>query len=143
MIYGSSDLTFADITDGTSQTIMYGELSWEVDKLDRTNFDPSPFGPWIVGSTSINGPDDAVNGSRGYVQNAKNLRYAINERRLVDENGTPTSTLTDVSLGSNHPGGTHVGMCDGAGHFINEDVDTDVLRAMASRKAGEIYEKPF
>jgi prepilin-type N-terminal cleavage/methylation domain-containing protein/prepilin-type processing-associated H-X9-DG protein len=147
VIYGASKLNFGDITDGTSQTIMYGELSWEVDLPTRTSYNPVPFAPWLVGSTSRDGEANSVDGSRGYAQNTKNLRWGINERRLVNADGTAngatTACMTDVSLGSNHPGGTNVGMCDGAVHFVKKDVETDILRAMASRAAAETYEKPF
>lgn len=154
VIYGSSFLSFKDVTDGTSNTIMFGELSWEVDDDQRTNYNPAPFASWIVGSTSINTDvnasprtPEAIAGSRGVMQNSKNLRYAINENPLVEFVGgswVPRSSLTDVSLGSNHPGGTHVGMCDGSAHYISEDVDTDTLRALASRSAQEVFEDaPF
>jgi prepilin-type N-terminal cleavage/methylation domain-containing protein/prepilin-type processing-associated H-X9-DG protein len=147
VIFGTSKLNFGDITDGTSQTIMFGELSWEVDIPTRTNYTPTPNGPWLVGSTSRNGEADALSGSRGFAQSTKNVRWGVNERRLVNADGTAngatTACLTDVSLGSNHPGGTNIGMCDGAVHFVKQDVETDILRAMASRAAGENYDKPF
>lgn len=152
VIYGSSRLKFKNVIDGTSKTIMFGELSWEVDSESRTNYNPSPFAPWIVGSTSKDGDpstanprsQEAIGGSRGFMQNSKNIRYGINEKPLVDPvTFQPRSALTDVSLGSNHPGGTHVGMCDGSAHFVTDDTDTDLLRAMASRAADDIYEPPF
>lgn len=152
-IYGSSFLSFKHVTDGLTNTIMFGELSWEVDLIDRTNYTPSPFASWIVGSTSINTnvnanpkSPEAISGSRGFMQNAKNMRYGINERPLVElKNGTitPASALTDVSYGSNHPGGAHVGMCDGSCQYLSEDIDTDTLRAFASRSAGEQQNLPF
>ncbi|WP_425400109.1 DUF1559 domain-containing protein [Aeoliella sp.] len=136
------NVKFSKIVDGTSKTIMYGELSWDVDFVGRDDSGPLPFGPWIVGSTSL-GSD--INQQAGYVQNAKNIRYGINEKPLVDvDTGQATSHLTDVSLGSNHPGGTHVGMCDGSAHFIQEDVDVEqVLYRMASRASEDLYEAPF
>lgn len=153
VIYGSSFLSFKHVTDGLTNTIMFGELSWEADLIDRTNYTPSPFASWIVGSTSINtnvnaNPKNqaAIDGSRGFMQNAKNVRYGINERPLVTlKNGTVTATsaLTDVSFGSKHPGGAHVGMCDGSCQYLNEDTDTDTLRAFASRNAGEQQNLPF
>ncbi|MCA9236396.1 MAG: DUF1559 domain-containing protein [Planctomycetales bacterium] len=134
VVFPLSNLKMGSISDGTSNTIMFGEISWDV----------GPQEPWIVGSTSING-DDLVSGSRGFVQNAKNVRYAVNGKRPIEEDGSPTlnppePALTDISLGSYHPGGTHVGMCDGSAQFVNEDVDVDgVLKPMASRSSGDVY----
>ena len=34
-------------------------------------------------------------------------------------------------------------MCDGSVQFIHEDISLDVLRAFASRKSGEAFERPF
>jgi prepilin-type N-terminal cleavage/methylation domain-containing protein/prepilin-type processing-associated H-X9-DG protein len=137
-IYPLSNLEIGQISDGTSNTMMYGEMSWDV----------GPQEPWIVGSTSIN-MDNPVGGSRGFVQNAKNVRYAINGRRPIEDDGSPTlntpaPALTDISLGSYHPGGAHIGMCDGAVGFVSDDADVDaVLKPMASRASGEVYDRPF
>jgi prepilin-type N-terminal cleavage/methylation domain-containing protein/prepilin-type processing-associated H-X9-DG protein len=134
-IFPLSKLNFADIIDGTSKTMMYGELSWinsDVRQSKDQSLNPPPAEPWIVGSTSL---DSAT----GYIQNAKNVRFGIEERGLVDPvTITPKSCSTDVSLGSNHPGGTNVGMCDGSARFTEKSIDTALLRSMASRGAGEI-----
>ena len=141
VIFPLSDISFKDITDGASQTIMYGELSWLVDR--RQSESPyTGFEPWIVGSTSINSADTTA-GSTGYVQNAKNIRHPVNGEHYANEDGSPNVTLTDVSLGSNHPGGTHLGMCDGSANFLNENVDIKLYRRMASRASEDIYESPF
>jgi prepilin-type N-terminal cleavage/methylation domain-containing protein len=140
-IFPLSNISFKNITDGTSHTIMYGELSWRVDR--RQSESPySGFEPWIVGSTSINSAG-GTSGSTGYVQNAKNIRYPVNGEHYANEDGSPNVTLTDVSLGSNHPGGTHLGMCDGSANFLTEEVDIKLYRRMASRDSGDIYESPF
>jgi len=90
------------------------------------------------------------------VFNAKNIRWAINSAKFHEPDGTELpeklslpaesggySAWTDESLGSNHPGGTHVGMCDGSAGFIHDDTDVDVLRKMASRASEDVYPSPF
>ncbi len=143
-IYPASKIELADITDGTSKTIMYGEMSWDI----------GPQEPWIVGSTSRNGINDPIGSANGVVYNAKNIRWSINARKYRDEDGTlpagatgddpPYAPLTETSLGSNHPGGAHVGMCDGSAGFLRDDVDVEkVLLPMASRNSEDIYESPL
>lgn len=132
---------FADITDGTSKTMMYGELSWHVGIQEM----------WLVGSTSFEG-DDFLRAANGVPHNVKNVRYAINERRYADEDAeappagaagdtAPYAVLTDVSLGSNHPGGAHVVMCDGSARLLRDDADVEqVLLRMASRNSEDVYD---
>lgn len=141
VIYGWSELQMKNITDGTSNTMMWGELSW---------WGGLPRAPWIVGSTSFEGTNSVAEkrrSSRGVPQNSINVKYAINAEPYNLQDGTPNPKNIphmDVSLGSYHPGGTHVAMCDGSGGFLREDVDVEgVLLPMASRASEEIFELPF
>ena len=145
-IFPLSNIGLGAITDGTSHTMMYGEMSWDVAEQC----------PWLVGSTSRNGTE-TVSSSHGYVFNVKNIRWPINLAKAHEPDGSqlpekanlPTadggySAWTDESLGSNHPGGTHVGMSDGSAKFLRDDVDLEgVLRRMASRASDDIYDSPL
>ena len=115
-----------EITDGSTFTIMYGESSWDYGGAPR---------PWIVGSTSGNDP-------YGWVENAKNILHPINSVPYFNKNDVLVEKLTNISLGSNHPGGTHVTMCDGSTHFLSEDIDLEgVYRPLASRASGEVLQE--
>lgn len=44
---------------------------------------------------------------------------------------------------SRHPGGVNVVMCDSSAHFVNDDVDILVWRAMSTMAGNEVVELPF
>jgi prepilin-type processing-associated H-X9-DG protein len=140
VIYPRSNVQFADITDGSSHTMMYGEMSWDVGMQK----------PWIVGSTSGAGSTDP-NSAYSWVFNAKNIYHPMFDAKFFDPpDATPDWAtnrtiipLDDVSLGSMHPGGTHILMCDGSANFLSDSVELGVYRRMASRASEDIYESPF
>jgi prepilin-type N-terminal cleavage/methylation domain-containing protein len=135
VIFPLSNIDIGDISDGSTHTIMFGEMSWDV----------GPQAPWIVGSTSRDGTGIAqqLSSANGFVYNSKNIRYAINSQPFTREDGTPgTVPQTETSLGSYHPGGCMVGMSDGAAFFLREETDVTILRRMASRASEDVYDRP-
>ena len=137
VIYPLSRISLGSITDGTSHTIMFGEMSWDV----------ATQACWIAGSCSRNGADSLVSSSFGYNYNVKVIRWGINERKYkepedVELPGVSYVPIVEESLGSFHPGGTHVGMSDGSTVFLKQDIDLDTLRRMASRKSEDQYDSP-
>jgi prepilin-type N-terminal cleavage/methylation domain-containing protein len=132
-IFPLSELEISDITDGSSNTILFGEMSWDV----------GPQEPWIVGSTSRNGAGNEVSSAHGVIYNAKGIRWPPNSRRFVAANGRLEALLTSVALGSNHPGGTHIGMADSSARFLRDEIDlVGVYRPMASRASDDTYSMP-
>lgn len=104
-----------DIRDGTSNTIMAGEMS-------VNNYITSePIGPraWTAGC-----PVDSCGMS-------KNIKFGINLR------GFGPAGFNNMSFGSIHTGGTHLLMADGSVHFASENIDMGVYRATASREGNE------
>jgi prepilin-type N-terminal cleavage/methylation domain-containing protein len=146
VILCGTKVKLSSVTDGTSKTMMFGEMSWLV----------GPQQPWLVGSTTTTGTNNAgelLRAANGVVHNVKNVRYGINVKKFGNEDGTlpaaavsddPASAyapLTETSLGSNHPGGAHVAMTDGSAFFLRDDVEVEgVLRPMASRNSDDVYQ---
>jgi prepilin-type N-terminal cleavage/methylation domain-containing protein len=137
-------LTLGSITDGTSNTFLFGEISW------------NDFGghyEWSRGTMVASGIAPMVS--------AKGITYdwAINygknkeitdtlERTFLLPNGTPDTQRYPVKgattagsgvggFGSNHTGGCYFAFGDGSIRFINETIASDNLLGLASRNVGE------
>ena len=137
-------LTLGSITDGTSNTFLIGEISW------------NDFGghyEWSRGS---------VNSAAGVpMVSAKGIAYdwALNygknkettdtlEKTFLLPNGTPDTQKYPVKgqntagcgvggFGSNHPGGCFFAFCDGSVRYVNETISSDALLGQASRDGSE------
>jgi prepilin-type N-terminal cleavage/methylation domain-containing protein len=110
-------ITLTDVTDGTSNTIMLAEMSWE-----------SPFGTrfrtWLRG------------GEAGgcYCVGARNATNAINsgiKANLIAQ-------FNEVPMGSMHPGGANFALGDASVRFLQESISITTYRALASRNGGEV-----
>ena len=105
IFFVGSKISFKDISDGTSNTLLLGERD------ERCNS-----GSWI-GTAS---PPD-INHRRGYFQ-VGSTRWGVNEP-------TPPKSASfrgcDASFSSTHPGGANFAMADASVRFINEDINYD------------------
>ncbi len=115
VLYKDSRVRFEDIKDGTSNTFLLGEISWNGYETYRT---------WIRGST-LGG---AAMGS------CKSVQYPINAGL--------TYSFNSGSFGSQHPGGAQFALCDGSVTFISESIDHAAFLSTASRNGGEVYPLP-
>lgn len=115
---------FADVIDGTSQSIAVGELSWTGANVYRT---------WVRGA-NFHPSGSPMTGAKN-VANPINLTY-YNEQR------PDTNNFNDVSFGSQHPGGTHLLMVDGSVRFTSETIDTIIYKSAASINGGEPDQMP-
>ena len=111
-----SQTSFAKITDGTSKTLMFGEIS----------------GRRARGFQAFNG--DSAPGL--FVGQDRPL--APFPEPTPDQ--PPTNYVDTVSFGSSHPGAVHFVMCDGSVQSLSRDVDQNVLDRMAQRNDGEVYD---
>jgi prepilin-type N-terminal cleavage/methylation domain-containing protein/prepilin-type processing-associated H-X9-DG protein len=123
VMFPGSEVSFKDITDGSTNTLLIGEIAWDV----------GPQRVWLVGSAS----KTAV---YNYNYTAKNVMHPLNTAYRA-ASGQPASGYmnNDLSFGSLHPGGAHFAMADGSVQFIREDVNlAGVLLPLASRASGEV-----
>jgi prepilin-type N-terminal cleavage/methylation domain-containing protein/prepilin-type processing-associated H-X9-DG protein len=121
-------VSFADITDGSSNTIAVGEQSdW--------CFDPSGT-PWYSRSDLragfAMGCVPAANSSEDRWFNITTVRYPINYREWYSW-GIGSNWGANLPIISAHPGGAHVLMADGSVHFMNEGVQLQTLLDLCNR----------
>jgi prepilin-type N-terminal cleavage/methylation domain-containing protein/prepilin-type processing-associated H-X9-DG protein len=114
VLFQDSKVRFTDIIDGTSNTLMLGEMSWTSNNGYRT---------WIRGHCCpIN---DMVS--------CRNVTYTINS---TPYNGS--NNFNNMSFGSMHGGaGANFAMADGSVRFLSQDVNMGAYLAAASRNGGE------
>jgi hypothetical protein len=130
LIYPGSKVKLGNVLDGTSNTLMVGEISW----------DCGPQRVWMCGVASERWPES-------YVYTAKNIFYPQrlafrNPADLV--NPPPDYPNNDLSFGSFHPGGAFFAMGDGSVQFVREDIDRfNVYLPLASRASEETVALPF
>ncbi len=110
-----SKTRFASLTDGTSNTLMVGEVSvrWNGNILASDGAD------WVRGVGFGNGMAGCRN-----VQNAINTPY----------NGV----YNDISFGSLHTGGAQFVMGDGSVRFVQTSIALVVYKATSSMDGGEV-----
>jgi prepilin-type N-terminal cleavage/methylation domain-containing protein len=115
----NSKVRFADITDGTSNTLALGEIA-----LPSTGYGPPGGGD---GASWVRGIGFGTTNPDG-MSSAKNISLGIN---------LPSPSFNDDSFSSFHPGGAVFAKCDGSVGFVSENVDIALYKSTASRDVGE------
>ena len=115
LIYRNSAVNFSDVFDGTSSTLMMGEMSWE----------GAYYGSWLAG----------LSNGMALSYASKNVAHPLNSVSI-----SFFDDWNDASFGSNHPAGAHFLYGDGSVRFLSENIVLDVLKALASRNAGEVFD---
>jgi prepilin-type N-terminal cleavage/methylation domain-containing protein len=120
------------VTDGTSHTILVGEIRIGVSEYDRR-------GVWAMGASGAsnmnshgsggdcNGPNPANELSDDIVgcqdlMNKYGLRSTLTIERMTCCEGCPSNQAAPRSRHA--PGGVHVVMCDGSVHWISDTINT-------------------
>ncbi|QEL15721.1 DUF1559 domain-containing protein [Limnoglobus roseus] len=107
-----------DVSDGTSNTLMVGELSRQIPSTNPAT--ASHYRTWTRGN----------NGGAGA------CKCVTNSINSTFYNGS--NNFNDISFGSQHTGGCNFGMGDGTVRFVRDTVDLSIYKAAASISVGEV-----
>lgn len=124
---GGPGIELKRITDGTSNTIMLGELQRMYD----------PFGP-----KSGDGPNERIQRSQDCwsLAGVWNL-FAVHDGLNYNRHPGGLNNWFYESPGSDHPGGAQFAFADGSTTFISENIDPMILKRLGTRAEGEIVSR--
>ena len=126
-------LSFQDIRDGSTNTILLGEQSdWCIaDDGSRRNCRSDYNHSFAMGATPINNEDD-----RWF--NTTTVRYPINHKAWNSTGVGDQYYGCNRPLQSAHPGGAHVVLGDGSVRFLSESLDLQTLFDLCNRDDGNV-----
>ncbi|MEO2049488.1 MAG: DUF1559 domain-containing protein [Pirellulales bacterium] len=126
-----SEIRIAQITDGTSMTMMLGEKFLNPDNY-ATGQDPADDQGLFSGhDRDFNRYTFGKGG--GTAQRQRNVASDDVRRIIPPLADRPGLSGQDWTFGSAHPGGLHVVMCDASVQTVQYDVDLDVWRVLGGR----------
>ncbi len=129
ILFGCSSIRSADILDGMSNTIMFGESYTDTYSKDGQQMDY-----WQIGSPQTGGWNPGGLGGTEYTEGLGSTAVKINARLDPSQHGV----LMEIAFGSYHIGGAHFALADGSVRFISENVNLATYQGLGSRRGGEI-----
>ena len=116
VMYQVSLTPIAKITDGTSQTLIVGEVVGSTGITDNFGF------YWVTWNVL-------------HTANGINLASKIEPQRW--------NSVDEGSFASFHPGGCHFVFCDGHASFLSEDIDKVTLASLTTRAGADIVPNAY
>jgi len=127
VIFPYSKIKLNDITDGTSNTLLFGETSSKKNRVAPLATAWGSIEPWTWGYYSYD-PQDTNKGC--LMIDHKMVRYGINYSGSYGVNDMPFS--------SSHTGGANFSFCDGSTRFMKDSTAITLLQSLATKASGEI-----
>jgi prepilin-type N-terminal cleavage/methylation domain-containing protein len=150
VIFSRSKIGFRDVTDGTSNTVAFGEhLLGDGGNTAPANNDferrvvELPMATQTTPAACAPGSAPVWSGQRGakwvngHLADTMFNHYFTPNANVPDcHNGFHNFAIT--SARSAHEGGVQVGLCDGSVRFISENIDGTIWRGLSTRRGGEV-----
>jgi hypothetical protein len=120
LLFLNSSIRYSDIYDGSSNTLLLGEMASFVDELG-----------WVSGTRS-------TLRNTGSVEKWRPMREALAEQQGEGPPPEQRASTYVGGFGSHHPGIFNGALADGSCRAIREDIDKQVFERLGHRADGEI-----
>ena len=134
LMFGCSEIGFGQITDGTSNTIMFGESQTDPEFVK----DGQAMDFWYIGAPSTDQYKCTGSNANGSSEFSEVVGATYTPMNANKKDPTTLGNLIELSFGSYHPGGAAFGFADGSVHYIGENIDLVTYQALGSRNGGEV-----
>lgn len=148
MLVPNKSMRFADCTDGSSNTLLLGEMSG---RLERNTVGTYSFVTasgtdhgWLMG-TQAAGTPPSLTGSDLRCFNVTTIRYRPNQLPYASQSfpGMASNVGPNNPLNSSHPNGVLVGRTDGSVSFLSQTVTLETIKQLATRDDGALIQGDF
>jgi prepilin-type processing-associated H-X9-DG protein len=135
IFFQDSRIRLADVTDGASNTFLFGERSHRDPEYDRftegsSQYPLAQFGKWAAAFATSGGSLE---------------EHLLSAPAAINYQVPPTHVANDGVLayrvcayGSGHPGGANFAFADGSVRFVSESLPLATLQALSTRAGGEV-----
>jgi prepilin-type N-terminal cleavage/methylation domain-containing protein/prepilin-type processing-associated H-X9-DG protein len=154
IMYAQSKIKIAQITDGTSNTIMVGEQSNHMRDAANNIILGGTYGGASKIAVTCQGPDGWIQGcpkvvpagnvgNNDVVYNTATIRYSLNQIGMtLGAGGCSDNVGNNIPLSSMHAGGCNLLFADGTVRFWTNSTPLQTLSYAACRNDGQAYTEP-
>jgi prepilin-type N-terminal cleavage/methylation domain-containing protein/prepilin-type processing-associated H-X9-DG protein len=146
IFFQDSSIRLADVIDGTSSTILFGERSHRDPEFDRLALANDPaFYP--LGNVGKWGAVFATSGgsiNEHLLCASAPINYRVPAGITAEEFLGPGAEGKRLrAFGSGHPGGVNFAFADGSVRFLSDRIPLETLQALSTRAGGEVVTGDF
>ncbi|MDD3470397.1 MAG: DUF1559 domain-containing protein [Thermoguttaceae bacterium] len=138
MFWGCSNTGMQAMQDGTSNTILVGEVPTDATFVKDGNANDH----WYIGSDQSDPFNPKADPSTGGAEFSETVGSTWSPLNTFFRNANVHGTVLQLAFGSYHPGGGHFTMGDGSVHFLNDSIDKTTYQALSTRNKGEAVSIP-